>query len=65
MLQQQRIEADETLPMTGAVGDFFVPGKGIVYLYDRSNDSTKAPGHNQKEMLPTKTGSRINRRDGL
>jgi hypothetical protein len=44
VLQQQRIEADEILAYDRRSGDFFVPGKGVVYLYDRSNDSSKPPG---------------------
>jgi hypothetical protein len=40
-IQQQRIEADKILAYDRRTGDFFVPGKGIVYLYDRSNNSSQ------------------------
>jgi hypothetical protein len=42
-IQQQRIEADDILAYDRRSGDFQVPGKGKVYLYDRSDDSSKAP----------------------
>src|SRR5262249_20386077 len=39
VLQQQRIEADELLVYERTTGKFHVPGKGKVYLYDRSGNS--------------------------
>jgi hypothetical protein len=47
-IQQQRIEADDVLAYDRRTGDFFVPGKGIVYLYDRNAKSsqTSAPDPN-------------------
>ncbi len=56
VLQQQRIEADNILAYDRRSGDFFVPGKGIVYLYDRSNDSTKAPGAQPEGEVADKDG---------
>jgi hypothetical protein len=43
ILQQQRIEASELLVYDRRTGNFHVPGKGKVYLYDRS-DNSKAQG---------------------
>jgi hypothetical protein len=43
ILQQQRIEASELLIYDRRTGYFHVPGKGKVYLYDRS-DNSKAQG---------------------
>jgi hypothetical protein len=45
VLQQQRIEATELLVYDRRTGNFHVPGKGKVYLYDRS-DNSKAQGMN-------------------
>jgi hypothetical protein len=42
-IQQQRIEADDILAYDRRTGDFFVPGKGKVYLYDRSDNASQAP----------------------
>ena len=39
VLQQQRIEAEELLVYDRRTGDFQIPGKGKVYLYDRSDNS--------------------------
>jgi hypothetical protein len=46
LLQYQRVEADYVLAYDHRTGDFEVPGKGIVYLFDRSNSSERAPGVN-------------------
>lgn len=43
VLQQQRIEADYVLAYDRRTGDFFIPGKGVVYLYDQDKDSAKEP----------------------
>jgi hypothetical protein len=45
VLQQQRIEANELLVYDRRTGNFHVPGKGKVYLYDRS-DNSRAQGMN-------------------
>ncbi len=45
VLQQQRIEATELLVYDRRTGNFHVPGKGKVYLYDRS-DNSRAQGMN-------------------
>ena len=42
-IQQQRIEADDILAYDRRTGDFYVPGKGKVYLYDRSANSSQTP----------------------
>ncbi len=39
ILQQQRIEADELLVYERLNGEFHIPGKGKVFLYDRSDNS--------------------------
>ncbi len=39
VLQQQRIEAEELLVYDRRTGNFHIPGKGKVYLYDRSDNS--------------------------
>ena len=39
VLQQQRIEAKELLVYDRRTGNFHIPGKGKVYLYDRSDNS--------------------------
>jgi hypothetical protein len=39
VLEQQRIEANELLVYERASGEFHVPGKGKVFLYDRSENS--------------------------
>ena len=39
VLQQQRIEAEELLVYERSTGEFHVPGKGKVFLYDRSDNS--------------------------
>ena len=46
LIQQQRIEADDILAYDRRTGDFFVPGKGRVYLYDRSDNSSQTPEPN-------------------
>jgi hypothetical protein len=43
VLQYQRVEADHVLAYDRRTGDFEIPGTGIVYLYDRS-DNSRAPG---------------------
>ncbi len=45
VLQKQRIEASELLVYNRRTGNFHVPGKGKVYLYDRS-DNSRAQGMN-------------------
>ena len=45
VLQKQRIEASELLVYDRRTGNFHVPGKGKVYLYDRS-DNSRAQGMN-------------------
>ncbi len=46
LVQKQRIEAVEFLAYDRRTGDFFVPSKGKVYLYDRNDGSaqTDQPG---------------------
>ena len=39
VLQQQRVEADELLVYERLNGEFHIPGKGKVFLYDRSDNS--------------------------
>ena len=46
LLKQERIEADEVLNYDRRTGAFDAPGKGTVYLYDRSNNSTNGTGKN-------------------
>ena len=46
LVQQQRIEADDFLAYDRRTGDFFVPGKGKVYLYDRTDKSSQTPEPN-------------------
>jgi hypothetical protein len=45
LLQQQRVEADELLDYDRRTGRFWVPDKGKVFLYDRS-DNSRAHGMN-------------------
>ncbi len=42
-IQQQRIEADQILAYDRRTGDFFVQGKGKVFLYDRDAKSSQTP----------------------
>ncbi|MFI5455416.1 MAG: hypothetical protein ACHRXM_08180 [Isosphaerales bacterium] len=46
LLQKQRVEADDILAYDRRTGLFDIPRKGIVYLYDRSDNSSRAPGMN-------------------
>jgi hypothetical protein len=46
LLQKQRVEADEILAYDRRTGLFDIPRKGIVFLYDRSDNSSRAPGMN-------------------
>ncbi len=39
LLQKKRVEAEEVLFYDKRTGDFTIPGKGEVYLYDRSDNS--------------------------
>jgi hypothetical protein len=43
LLQKEWIEADDILTYDRRTGDFDVPRKGKVYLYDRSDNSSHAP----------------------
>jgi hypothetical protein len=43
-LQKQWIEAKERIDYDRRTGNFFVPGQGIVYLYDRTKNSDSPPG---------------------
>jgi hypothetical protein len=45
VMQQQRIEADELLVYERITGAFHVPGRGKVFLYDRSDNSRGQHGH--------------------
>jgi hypothetical protein len=54
VLQQQRIEATELLVYDRRTGNFHVPGKGKVYLYDRS-DNSRAQGMNLDGGNPPNT----------
>ncbi len=65
IVQQQRIEADEFLEYDRRTGDFYVPGKGKVYLYERNKkttpgeakpdgaDSDDAPGTRSPKLTAT------------
>ena len=44
VLQYQRIDADDVLAYDRRTGDFEIHGTGIVYLVDRSDNSSRAPG---------------------
>ena len=44
-IQQQRLEAVDVLAYDRRTGRFWVPDKGKVFLYDRS-DNSRAPGMN-------------------
>jgi len=46
LIEKRRVEADEILIYDRRTGDFAIPGKGIVHLYDRSDNSSRAPGMN-------------------
>ena len=46
LIQQQRIDAVDFLAYDRRTGDFFVPGKGKVFLYDRNADSSQTSGSN-------------------
>ncbi len=50
ILQQQRIEASQLLVYDRRTGNFHVPGKGRVFLYDRS-DNSRAQGLSPKGDL--------------
>jgi hypothetical protein len=59
-IQQQRLEADKILAYDRRTGDFHVPGKGMVYLYDLSGKSSQTSGSNsgeesKKDSLPAVT----------
>jgi hypothetical protein len=43
LIQQQRIEADDLLAYDRRTGDFMVPRKGKVYLYDHNDTSSETP----------------------
>ena len=45
LVQKKRVEAEETLYYDKRTGDFTIPGKGRVFLYDRS-DNSSADGAN-------------------
>jgi hypothetical protein len=47
VLQQQRIEAEELLVYERRTGDFHIPGRGKVFLYDRS-DNSRAQGESSQ-----------------
>jgi hypothetical protein len=55
VLEKRRIEADDVLDYDRRTGEFAIPGKGIVYLYDRSDNSSRAPG---MSLDPKRDGSR-------
>jgi hypothetical protein len=46
LLKKERIEAKEMLTYDRRTGDFSVPGEGKAYLFDRSDNSSRAPGMN-------------------
>jgi len=61
LLEKQRIEADDILAYDRRTGYFEIPGKGIVYLYDRSDNSSRAPGMNldaENDNSPSPTAGR-------
>ncbi len=57
-IQQQRIEADQLLAYDRRTGDFFVPGKGKVYLYDRGDKPSQTEEPNTDATMATKHGNR-------
>jgi hypothetical protein len=62
-IQQQRIEGDQLLAYDRRTGDFFIPGKGKVFLYDRGDkpaetqepdsDGTDVDGTGDRQPAPT------------
>jgi hypothetical protein len=44
LLEQRRVEADDMLDYDRRTGHFNIAGKGMVYLFDRSDNSSRAPG---------------------
>ena len=46
LLKQERIEADDVLSYDRRTGAFDAPGRGTVYLYDRSDNSGNSAGMN-------------------
>ena len=49
-IQQQRIEADQLLAYDRRTGDFLIPGKGKVYLYDRGDKPSQTEETNADEI---------------
>ena len=47
----KRFEADELLVYERLTGEFHVPGKGKVFLYDRS-DNSGGPGMSSQTTMP-------------
>jgi hypothetical protein len=48
-IQQQKIEADQMLAYDRRSGDFFVPGKGKVFLYDRDAKPSETPAQDAND----------------
>jgi len=60
LIEKRRVEADKILIYDRRTGDFAIPGKGIVYLYDRSDNSSRAPGMNvepENDSRPSPTAT--------
>ena len=50
-IQQQRIEADQLLAYDRRTGDFLIPGKGKVYLYDRGDKPSQTEETNAEQIV--------------
>jgi len=63
LLQKKRVEAEEVLFYDKRTGDFTIPGKGKVYLYDRSDNSeangTKPGGDKKPSPAPKANGRTV------
>ena len=56
-IQQQRIEADQLLAYDRRTGDFLIPGKGKVYLYDQDDKPSQAEETSDDEIADEEVGN--------
>jgi hypothetical protein len=63
LVQKKRVEAEEVLFYDRRSGDFTIPGKGKVYLYDRSDNSgapgSKSDGDKKTSLSPGPGGGTV------
>jgi hypothetical protein len=60
LIQKQKIYAQDSLVYDHRTGDFEVPDKGLVWLFDRDNKSSETPGQNldgNSNNVPNRTAA--------